>query len=276
MPSWSRKPGPGCTRPSLPNRDRPLAGLRVLVTRPREQAEALSRRLREQGAEPVEHPAIRVLPPLDWGPLDDRLARLEGYDWIIFTSGNGVRFFVDRLQAAGRGTGDLTGIRLGAIGPATAGVLAEHGLRADFVPVRYVAEAIVEGIGEVAGQRILLPRAEGAREVLAQGLRDKGATVEEVASYRTRPEQAAPLREALRAGGIDVVTFTSSSAVESVVRGLGEEAALLLSPVGVACIGPITARTARDLGLRVDVMADEHTVEGLVEALSRARIGARR
>lgn len=260
----------------MPNGELPLAGLRVLVTRPRGQAEALSRRLRQMGAETVEHAAIRVLPPLDWGPLDDRIARLERYDWIIFTSGNGVRFFVDRLQAAGRGTGNLTGIRLGAIGPATAGVLVEHGLRADLVPPQYVAEAIVESIGEVAGQRILLPRAEGAREVLAQGLRDKGAIVDEVASYRTRPDEAAPLREALRAEGIDVVTFTSSSAVESVVGSLGEEAARLLSQVEVACIGPITARTAWDLGLRVDVVADEHTVEGLVEALSRARIAARR
>ncbi|MBI3287530.1 MAG: uroporphyrinogen-III synthase [Chloroflexi bacterium] len=255
--------------------DRALLGLRVLVTRTREQAGLLSQRLRELGAQPVEYPTIEIVPPRDWSPLDAALRRLSTYDWIIFTSVNGGRFFFERLDALGLERRFPPRLRWGAIGPATARALAQEGQRADFVPTRFVAEAIVEEIGEVSGQRILLPRAEGARAVLALGLRGKRAYVDEVTVYRTLPvRDYSRLAEALRSGHIDVVTFTSSSTVHSLVDGLGPQASRLLSRTWVACIGPITARTARELGLRVDGVASSHTTEGLVEALlSSATLG---
>ena len=162
---------------------RPLFGRRVLVTRSREQAGALSRRLAELGADPVELPLIRVLPLEDPADLDAALAR--PHDWVVFTSVNGVRAVWQRLEAVGRDARALAGARLCAIGPATAAELALHGLRADAVPAEYVAEAIVPGLGEVRGARILLPRADIAREALAARCGMRAPLVEDVAAYRT-------------------------------------------------------------------------------------------
>ncbi len=243
----------------------PLAGLRVLVTRPEEQAGELNRRLRELGAEPVACPTIRVEAPEDSRPLDDAIAGIERYGWVIFTSVNGVRFFAGRLAALGCEPARLNQVRLAAIGPATARALAELGLRVEFVPRRYVAEAIVEEIGDVAGQRVLLPRADIARKALAEGLRDKGAQVDEVTAYRTVAADAS-----LPAGPIDIATFTSPSTVRSfvaLVEAAGQDPAGYLARSRVACIGPITAQAAEAEGLRVDVVADEHTVEGLIAAI---------
>lgn len=248
---------------------KPLHGLRILVTRTRDQAGKLSASLRACGAEPVECPLIETAPPPDWAPLDAAIERLLAFDWAVFTSANGVEAFFGRLALAELDARALAGCRIAAIGPATAEALAEHGLRADWVPDEHVAEAVADGIGEVRGLRVLLARAEKARPVLAERLSAAGALVEEVTAYRTvRPAGlAAELRERLD-GGVDIVTFTSSSTVQHFVEALGEgEAAQALDGVCVACIGPITADTARRYGLAPSCVAAEYTIDGLVQAL---------
>lgn len=256
---------------------RPLFGQRVLVTRPREKVGGTAARLRELGADPVIFPTIEIRPPEDWAALDAAIERLASghYDWAIFTSTNGVRFFWRRLEALGKDARAFAGARLGAIGPVTAEELMQRGLRADLVPDQYVAEAILNEIGAVEGQRVLLPRADIARPALADGLLDAGADVDEIAAYRTVPadaEDADQIREMLAAGEIDILTFTSSSTVRNFVAALEPLPRDAVHPhlpedIVVACIGPITAGTARELGLPVHVSASEHTIEGLLNAL---------
>lgn len=249
-------------------RDKPLAGKRILVTRPREEVGRLADGLRALGADPWEFPLIEILPPQDWSPLDSALGRLGSFGWVIFTSANGVRFFFARRQELGLNSPLPVSLRWGAIGPATARALAENGIRVDFVPTRYIAEAIVEEIGEIRGQRILLPRAEGARPVLAEGLRAQEAEVEEVPAYRTLPKaDISPLIHAIKEGRMDMITLTSPSAVRSLVERLGSEPAKALGEIAIVCIGPITAQAAQELGINVDLVAEEHTVEGLLKAL---------
>ncbi|MDO8688725.1 MAG: uroporphyrinogen-III C-methyltransferase [Dehalococcoidia bacterium] len=265
--------------------NRPLSGKRVLVTRTREQARHLSALLREQGAEPVECPTIKIEPLEDSAALDHALSSLSGYDWVVFTSVHGVRSVLDRLRSLGQDPAVLGASKLAAIGPSTAKELTNSGLSVAYQPKEYVAEAIVEGLDPVSGKRILLPRADIAREALAIGLRDRGALVDEVDAYRTVPaaSEAELVRRLLASGEIDVVTFTSSSTVRSFVAlleqgmsneeqgtGTRERALSLLEGVKVACIGPITSKTARELGLQVDIEASEYTIPGLVEALVEA------
>jgi len=255
---------------------KPLQGKRVLVTRARSQARSLSEKLRAVGAEPVEFPTIRIVPAEDTGPLDRAIAHIDRYDWIIFTSQNAIKPFWGRLKAAGKDVRSLAGVRIGAIGPATAAGLEAIGLRADFVPYQFVAEAIVAEIGDVAGMQILLPRADIARKVLAAGLRDKGARVDEVVAYRTVAAQPPPeIWWTLLEEGVDIVTFTASSTVRSFVAMLdGRNPGQVLGGAMVACIGPITAYTAEALGLHVDIVAEEHTMDGLVEAIVGACEGS--
>ncbi len=250
----------------------PLFGKRVLVTRATDQASRLSRLLREYGAEPVELPAIRIVPPEDFSALDVAVERLDRYDWVIFTSVNGVDTFFDRVAALEKDARAFGRSRIAAIGTATADRLGEHGLRADFVPERFVAEEVLAGLVEcgIAEKRALLPRAELARDVLPDGLRAAGAIVDVVVAYRTLPADPSP--EVLRrveAGKVDIVTFASSSTVRNLVSLLGGRTDLLERSF-IACIGPITARTATDLGLRVDLVAQEYSVPGLVGALVNA------
>jgi uroporphyrinogen III methyltransferase/synthase len=261
---------------------KPLFGKRVLVTRSREQASVLSRRLRELGAEPVELPAIALEPPEDYSPLDAAIRNTHQYNWIIFTSANGVRAFMERLWTLGWDARSLNRAKLAAIGPATATVLEQYHLRADYVPDQYVAEAVAAGIGDVSGQRILLPRADIARPALAIALREAGAAVDEVTAYRTILAEGVhgdtsagglisptsdDVHQMLAENQIDVVTFTSSSTVRNLVALLGD--AEPLRGALIACIGPITAGTAREMGLRVDVVAEEYTIDGLIEVLIR-------
>ncbi len=249
--------------------DKPLLGKRVLITRARDQAGALVDRLAELGAEPIEFPTIQIIPPQDFGPLDAAIGRLPAYDWVIFTSVNGVAFFWERLAATGKNARALDHAQIGAIGPATAQALMQCGLRVHFTPTQFIAESILDTIGNVAGKRILLPRADIAREALADGLRKRGALVDEIAAYRTVPARLSPdLRDAVLGGRIDIATFTSSSTVRNFVHALGGiDPAEALRGAQIACIGPITAQTARELGLRVDIIAKEHTIEGLVKAI---------
>jgi len=244
----------------------PLAGLRVLVTRPRHQASKLAEMLREVGAEPVIASVIRVEPvPI---PADRvRVLMGERWDWVVFTSANGVTTFRDLLLGAGRDWRALGRAKLAAIGPGTSEALRRAGLCGDFQPTRAIAESLAEELPAVsAGTRVLLPRAQEARDVLPDSLRARGAAVEVLPVYRTVPdEQGLDLVcTALRDQVVDVATFTSSSAVRSLVAAVGAEA---LSSCVIASIGPVTSATAREHGLRVDIEAEEHTLHGLLSAL---------
>jgi len=261
-----------------------LAGKRILVTRPRTQAADLCDKLAALGAEPIVFPTIWIATLEDYTALDTAIAALknEKYRWVIFTSVNGVAAVWERL---GRDEWPSpSGVRIAAIGPATARTLEQRGIRADFVPDEYVAERILDGLGDVSGQWILLPRADIARKALADELARRGAIVHEVAAYRTLP--AAPDRRGLTElrRGVDAITFTSSSTVRSFVllisgspryidaasiRRMGPDGVPMpsLGTAAIACIGPITAQAAREVGLPVDVLAREYTTDGLVAAL---------
>ncbi len=252
----------------------PLAGKRILITRTREQASTFAALLEAAGAEVVEFPTITVVPPDSWDPLDAAIGRLREYQWIIFTSSNGVRFFRERLQQAGRDVRDLHGITVCAIGPATAAALSAVGVQADVVPAEFKAEALAEAIGGgtgIRGARVLLARATEAREVLPEELTRRGAQVDVVPAYRTvrSAPEAEPVRAMLRDGNIHVVTFTSSSTVTHFLELVGEEARDLLRGVVVASIGPITAETAARHGIASDVVPEKYTIPALAEALVR-------
>lgn len=252
--------------------DRPLFGKRVLVTRARRQASALVRLLWEEGAVPIELPAIEIERSQDRGALERAVEGLAAgvYAWIGFTSANGVDLFFQALRERGLDARAFGATRVFAIGPATARALESSGIVADLVPGQYVAEAVVEAMRPrlAAGDRVLLPRAESVRPALVEGLRRLGAEVEEAPVYRTAlPKEPSPEALAdLRGGLIDIVTFTSSSTVRNLAAMLDGDLASLRRTL-VVCIGPITAEAASDLGLRVDVVAEEYTVEGLVRAL---------
>jgi uroporphyrinogen III methyltransferase/synthase len=247
----------------------PFFGKRVLVTRAREQAGKLAVDLAARGAEPVVLPTIAVRPLDSPEALDAALRHLGEFHWVLFTSANAVRAVWERVRALGLDARAFAGVRVGAIGTATAASLLEVGLQADFVPQRHTSAAILEEIGEVRGMRILLPRSDIAPPDLAEGLRARGAQVEAVVAYRTVP--AGPPREVVERvleEGVDIATFTSSSTVANLAalvapRSLEE----VLQGAVVACIGPVTAQAARERGLHVDVVAPVHTEEGLVEAL---------
>ncbi|GAB4468357.1 MAG: uroporphyrinogen-III C-methyltransferase [Armatimonadaceae bacterium] len=248
----------------------PLFGKRIVVTRAREQASELSEKLRLLGAEPVEFPTIRVAPPEDqFAALDEALSRLSGYDWVVFTSANGVRHTAARLKAMGRDARAFAGAKVAAIGAATAEALHTIGIRPDFVPTEFVAEAVVAQFPEpVAGKRILLARAAEGRDVLPEAWREKGAIVEDIAAYRTEPETegAEEIRQQLTDGKIDAITFTSSSTVKNFVAALGETP--LPAGTALVCIGPVTAETCATLLRPADVIADEYTIDGILAALT--------
>jgi uroporphyrinogen III methyltransferase / synthase len=255
---------------------RPLFGKRVLVTRSREQAGELVDLLEDLGAEAIEAPSIRILPPADYAPLDAAVSEAGDYDWIVFTSANGVEAFMRRLLAGPWDVRSLKGPRLCAIGPATADRLAHYGIKVDLMPVEYRAEAILEAIrsaAQLGGARVLLPRADIAREVLADELRKAGAEVTEVAAYRTVRETLTrhddpDIYKMLLEGEIDVVMFTSASTVRNFAEGLGADpAADLLRQTVVACIGPVTAEAAQRLDIQTTVMPRDYTIPALVQAI---------
>jgi uroporphyrinogen III methyltransferase/synthase len=248
----------------------PLFGTRIMVTRAKGQSEALTGKLRALGADAVELPTIEIEPALDVAPLDAAIAHLDQYDWLIFTSANGVKYFLDRLDASAV---DLRKLRakICAIGPATRRAVESLHLKVDLMGKEYVAEALIEAFGahELADKRMLLPRAAVARDVLPAELRRRSAKVDVVEAYRTviPAEAAAGAREIF--GGArrpDWITFTSSSTVKNLLRVVKPED---LKGVKVASIGPVTSETARQLGLEVTVEASEYTTEGLVAALSK-------
>lgn len=248
---------------------RPLFGKRILVTRARAQASALTEKLTALGAACIEAPVIRIAPPADgYAALDGAIAELNAYQWLIFTSVNGVEHFFARLHAAGKDTRALGYARVAAIGAATSAALRAFGIRADLVPPEFRAEAVAEELRPLLPPRarILLPRAQEARDVLPDTLRAHGATVDVVAAYETVPEiEDAAIAQRLARGEIDMVTFTSSSTVKNLVKMLGNITPL--QQVKIACIGPVTADTTRSFALEPDIVAKEYTIDGLVRSI---------
>ena len=251
----------------------PLFGQTVVVTRARAQASKLTAALEELGARCIEAPAICLQDPADgYAAVDAAIAKLSSYDWLIFTSANGVSRFFDRLFAADQDVRALGGCRIAAIGSATAARLREFGLLADVVPAEYRAEAVVTALSHSVGDgtRILLPLAQEAREILPESLRALGAVVDVAPVYETvaAAEDAGDIREKLAAGEIQWVTFTSSSTVTNFLKIIKDAA--LLQHTRTACIGPVTAETCRKHGIEPDVVAEEYTMDGLTQAISRA------
>ncbi|HET7185934.1 MAG TPA: uroporphyrinogen-III synthase [Terriglobales bacterium] len=252
---------------------RPLAGKRVLVGRARHQASALSAALRLLGAEVIEIPLIEIREPASWRPLDQAIARLLDYDWLILTSVNGVQALFARLGKVGKTEADLLHLNIAAIGPATSKAIENHGLPVDVMPEEYVAEAVVAELKqEVKSKRVLLVRAKIARDVIPNELAKAGAKVDVVEAYETvapessRSELTKVLRDPRRKP--DVITFTSSSTVRNFLELLGKNNQALLTGTKLASIGPITSQTMRELGLHVDIEAREYTVPGLVATIA--------
>lgn len=242
-----------------------LAGRRVLVTRPRDQAEALATALAARGARAVLFPTIEIRPVADLSGLDRALDSLATYGWITFPSPNAVDVVFDRLLALGAQLPPR--LRIAAVGPGTAQAIDARGARVDFIPSQFVGEQLGRELTPVAGLRVLLPRAAQGRDELAIALTRRGASVDEVVVYDTLPASVDPrdLRELER--GVDVATFTSPSTVENFVALLGTRAVAVLEGAYVACIGPVTASAARAMGLTVHLEPAEHSIPGLVAAL---------
>ena len=273
----------------------PLQGLRILNTRANEQADVFSSQLSVLGAIPVEFPTIRIVAPEDLAPFDHALKRLcesDLYDWLVFTSTNGVKSFFDRLAVQGYTYSSLEKVRIAAIGPSTATSLKKYGARVDLVPPDYIAEAVAASIIEYVrmrgenlnGKRILLPRAAQARNVLIRELQHAGAEVDVVAAYRTLgigkdDSLGQIIHHQLEAQELDIITFTSSSTVRNFMHWLAEfgesfaeeflHHVLVSGRPKIACIGPITSQTARECGLHVHIEAQEYTVTGLIKAIIR-------
>ncbi|MFO0773362.1 MAG: uroporphyrinogen-III C-methyltransferase [Nitrospiraceae bacterium] len=252
---------------------KPLFGKRILVTRPKRQAAEFSRLLTAAGAEAVECPTIETVPPPSWEPVDAAIAAIRTFDWLLFTSVNGIAPFMARLDRAGLDARALAALKICCIGPRTADELRGYGLRADLIPAEYQAEGVLAALQAegVQGKKILIARAEVAREILPEQLRAMGADVLVVPVYRTiRPEGSfAQMLDEVRGGAIDMLTFTSSSTVQNFAALFDDREALRRATerVPVACIGPITADTARSYGLPVTVQAPENTVPALAGAI---------
>ncbi|MGA9756134.1 MAG: uroporphyrinogen-III C-methyltransferase [Desulfobaccales bacterium] len=252
--------------------NRPLWGKTVVVTRSRDQASHLVARLSAAGAQCLEVPTIEIAPPADFAPLDAALQNLPRFAWVIFTSANGVRAFMDRLFHQGRDVRTLGGAQLAAIGPATAQALKDYGLVADVVPNTFQAEGLLEVLTPqiTPGAKILLARAEQARDVLPQGLTRLGAEVEVVPVYRALPPRTVPpeAAELLAAGRVDILTFTSSSTVHNFAGLLGKNAfQKLATGATVASIGPITTATLNEYGLTPQIEPDSFTIAALAAAI---------
>jgi len=251
----------------------PLSGKKILITRAREHASRFATLLREYGAEPIEVPTIQSVPPSSWESLDRALAAIRAYDWLIFTSVTGVRAFFARFEAHGGQLTDLQGLKVCAIGPATANALRARNLAVDVMPSEYRAEAVVQSLSalSIADKRVLIPRAAVARDILPRALAACGAHVDVVEAYRTvlPSDSLAPdTRQLVAQGVIDVVTFTSSSTVTNFVTLMGEAGLpQLLRAAVIACIGPITADTVHSYGVTPTIVSAEYTIPGLARAI---------
>lgn len=255
--------------------NRSLFGKRILITRSRAQSKKMADKIAKQGGAPILFPTIEIMPPQDYGKLDHSIMGIGAFDWVIFTSVNGVDRFFQRFFEIRQDIRDMAGPRIGAIGPMTAAAIRDRGIKVDSLAKEFVAEGLIAQFprAEVVGKRFLIPRAEQAREVLPDGIREMGGEVEVVPVYRTvRPDDSKieEVRGMLLNKQVDAVTFTSSSTVTHFVEMLNRnDLPDLLEDVRVASIGPVTSRTASELGLTVHVEASQYTVDGLVNALAR-------
>jgi uroporphyrinogen III methyltransferase/synthase len=250
---------------------KPLFGKRIIITRPKGQSRGFAEMLQIHGAEVIEFPTIEIASPRSYEEMDSAISRIEGYDWIIFTSVNGVKPFFERLKTNKKDIRTLKGIRICAIGPKTAKEVESYGLSLDLIPEEYRAESVIDAIGkeDIKCKKILIPRAEVAREVLPDELRNMGAEVDVVTAYRTlRPEaELGWIRKYFLDRKVSAITFTSSSTVKNFMEMFGKEAGSLLNGVVVACIGPVTRKTAEELGIKTDIMPEDYTTTALAEAL---------
>lgn len=252
---------------------RPLFGLQIVVTRPWHQIQETADRLLELGARPVAMPTARVVPPKDRSALETAISDIDSYDWILFTSVNGVESFFEALDSAGKDSRALAGSQIAAIGSATAGELRRFGLRADLLPRDYTTDGLVEAFGDKAdGRRILCPRSGIAPPDLVEGLTARGAEVNEVAAYTMEPDNsnAGAVLGKLEADRIDWITFSSSSTVENFFSAVEPER-VQESSARIASIGPRTSDTLRKLGFEPDVEAAPHTIEDLIQAIIAAQ-----
>ena len=257
------------------NKEKPLDGKTIVITRAQHQAGEFSSELIEHGAQVIEFPTIEIVPPESWAPVDEAIDQLHTYDWVIFTSANGVRFFVQRLQERGETAEKLIGPRICAIGPRTAQEIRRKGMDVHVIPAEYRAEAVVRSLtGEnLKGKRVLLARAKRARAILPMGLTKQGAHVNVVTVYQTvRPtHDPNQFLELLRRRRIDAIAFTSSSTISNFMAMFADcETDLLegLQGVAIAVIGPITRKTAQELGLPVHISPNEYTIPALAKAIA--------
>ena len=262
----------GSTSAAASGAHRPLAGKRIVVTRARAQAGGLAGRIEELGGEVIEFPTIEIQPPESFAALDAAIARIADYDWLIFTSVNGVEQFLARFEHSGKSSAEFQSKRVAAIGPPTAKRLESAGIHSCLVPEQFQAEGVLDALKpeELRGKRVLIPRAAKAREILPETLRQWGAVVDVVEAYRTviPTLDASRLRGLLQEAAVDMVTFTSSSTVANFVKLFrGEKLSDILHGTAIACIGPITEATVRELGGKADLVSAEFTIPGLVRAL---------
>ena len=253
---------------------KPLSGLRIVVTRPKSKAGTLSEALRSMGAVTIELPTIEIASAGDCMALDAAIGRLEEYDWVVFTSVHGVEFFLNRMATLNVPFDMFKSRQVAAIGPNTGRALMASGKKPDYIPDHFLSKRIADGLGDVNGKRLLLPRADIASDALPAILRSKGGVVDEVVVYRTIIpfELTAEKVRRVFEEGVDLITFTSPSTIRYLSQVLGEnELSTMLRGTRVACIGPVTAEAAGEVGLAVDIAARTHTVEGLIEAIVHDR-----
>jgi len=249
---------------------KPLFGKGIVITRPQRQADDLASLLEKEGAQAIHFPTIKIVPPPSWESLDTALNNLADYNWLIFTSANGVQYFFERLFMLNKDIRELKGIKICCIGPATAEQVTKRGIKVDLVPEHYISEGILKAFAliDMQGKKVLIPRAAQARDILPAGLKKMGALVDVVTAYATviSGEKKEKLEELIRDKRIDVITFTSSSTVTNFLEIMGKEFSIP-PQIKIACIGPITAATVEKAGYTVDIHQEEYTMPGLVQAL---------
>ena len=250
---------------------KPLFGKGIVITRPEAQAEEFAGLLHAEGARVIRFPTIKIVPPEDYHDLDLAIGRLSRYQWIIFTSANGVSFFLSRLKELGRDIRDMKDIRICTIGPATAATIEDQGIRVDLVPEEFISEGVVKAFREfdIKDNKVLLPRAEKARDVIPEGLAMLGAKVDAVTAYRTvnSGKDKSELDTLIHEGKVDVITFTSPSTVTNFVEIMGREYAIP-PHIKIACIGPVTEAAVKKANLPVDIIQERYTIPGLVDTLA--------
>ncbi len=247
-----------------------LLGKRILITRPARASKQLSRTLESMGATTIEMPTIEIAEPTSYERVDQAIGNLKQYDWVIFTSVHGVRYFVDRMSNLSVSLEALRSVKVAAIGSTTRAALRLAGREPDFTPREYLSERLALEIGDVRGKKFLLPRSDMASERLPQLLRERGGLVDEVSMYRTivPPKLSSKTLSDILQNGVDLVLFTSPSTVRNFVQNMNhDDLAFYLKKLKVACIGPITREAAETSGMEVRAMANTHTVDGLVEAI---------